>query len=265
MINGNAADRRREKRAKRNAGLFGLDASTDEDNSGYERNNFDQQKKENDQMSQEQTHWYTSSGGWTAIFTAVLCLFTFFLWRVSDAANGLNAANQRAMVNFNGPGVGKTLSPDGKTVAAYQVLYAWSNSGRSPAKSAISQYNASLSDLRPDRSLDFDSLPTRETLPLIVGPGTVFQLPPVVLTVSDLEDVSTGKKHLFFWGWITYKDGIPDSPTRLTEFCTDVTSINWGSGDHNSLSNNPTLNTPPCAQHNCYYEECGDYAERVKK
>jgi len=218
-------------------------------------------------MLQKLKAMFGSAAHWTAAFTGVLCLFTALLAYVSFEANRLNAANQRAIVNFNGPMFGKKMMPDGKKVKSYLVYYGWSNSGRSPAKNAFTQFNDSVGDRRPTKDTDFSSLSQRDTLPLILGPGTMFQVPPVELTVSQLDDVTSGKQHLFFWGWVTYDDGIPGSPRRLTEFCTDVTSVDWSGGPsmaHDDPANTMTINTPPCDKHNCYDDTCNDYSERTK-
>jgi hypothetical protein len=263
---GNAAQRRKEKRTQQRSLFPGEEQqpakARDKQREG---NRANKTKDEKNQMSINVKELFRSPAAWTAIFTGVLCLFTALLAWVSYQANSLNAAQQRAIVNFNGPAVSKKLTPDGKSVKAYQIYYGWQNSGRGPAKDAEAQYNFYLGDKKPTKDTDFSHLPTRDTLPLILGPGTYFQMTPIDLNVSDLESVETGKQHLFLWGWITYNDSIPHSPRRLTEFCTDVTSVQWATpGDHSDVNANPSITTPPCETHNCYDEECHDYDQRTK-
>lgn len=263
--NGSSADRRRQKRAQQRFPFAPEEEQPAKaQNEKDETRNLNQEKDEDKDMSDE---WWKrvfgSSAVWTAIFTAVLCVFTGILAWISFQDNRLNQANQRAMLNFNGPGLQKKMSPDGKKIASWQVYYGWTNSGRDPAKNAFAQYNFSLGDKRPTRDLNFDTLPTRDTYPMILGPNTSFGMTPVELTIPDLEDVESGKKHLFFWGWATYSDGIPGSPRRLTEFCTDVTGLTWSADNHSDPSTTPVVSTPPCEKHNCYDEDCEDYRQRT--
>jgi hypothetical protein len=269
LPNGNAADRRKQKRKQQRLNFPDGEPSSEIDDGSDEGTHLNQQEKGRKQMTQnppeKPDHWYSSAGFWTAVFTGVLCLFTALLWKVSNEANTFNASNQRAMINFGGPYLSKKMAADGKKVDGWQVYYAWSNSGRNPAKGVEAQFNYSLSDRRPTKDLNFGELPTRDTLPLILGPGTMFQMPPVDLSLDDLSSIESRKQHLFFWGWITYDDGNPHSSRRLTEFCTDVTGLTWtGPSDHTDPLANFSIQTPPCETHNCYDETCADYDQRTK-
>jgi hypothetical protein len=56
----------------------------------------------------------------------------------------------------------------------------------------------------------------------------------------------------------------PGSPVHLTEFCTDITSVSFSKADHSDLTGDVNFGTPPCPTHNCYDDECDDYAVRIK-
>lgn len=202
------------------------------------------------------------SGAWTAVFTLLLTVFSALLYRVSDKANETSVATQRAFVSFLGPVFVKDVQ--GKKLMGINVYYAWSNSGTTPAKDEVSEWNMSLGETQPEKGLNFDNLPQNQRLQLVLGPKATFQLNPVYLTVRDLEMISEGKLHLFFWGWTTYRDIFGGTPVRLSEFCTDITSASWTMPDHtNPLVDFKTI-SPPCPVHNCYDQDCEDYSSRAK-
>lgn len=207
----------------------------------------------------------TSPGFWTAIFTGFLVLFTFFQVIINHHANQLNAANQRAMINFSGPAWQSIPSPDGKAIIGWRFGYGWSNSGRSPAREVISQVYYSLGDARPDKGLDFGNLPQGQTIQNVIGPGNGFGPPDVAISIANLEEVVAARKHLFFWGYATYDDGIPGTPRRLTEFCNDVISLAFSNpNDPTNIKTQLIASWPPCPVHNCYDEQSEDYAQRTK-
>lgn len=207
--------------------------------------------------------FYGKAGAWTAFFTFVLVVFSGLLWKVNDKANETSVASQRAFVNFGGPVIVKDIQ-NGRWKGV-NVYYGWTNSGTTPAKDEVSEWNMSLGDVSPDKGTDFDSLPQNQRLSLVLGPKSGFQLPPVYLTTQQLESIADNKQHLFFWGWTTYRDIFPGTPKRLSEFCTDITSAVWTAPDHTSPAADWKTVSPPCPVHNCYDEDCEDYTARTSK
>jgi hypothetical protein len=202
---------------------------------------------------------------WTAIFTGVLTLVAMFQLFAYMKANDLNVSAQRATMNAGGPGFAPNLAPDGKSVTGWKFQYGWTNSGHLPAKNLLTQFNMYLGDKQPQKGLDFSELPQSSTIQSVIGPGSAFAMPESEVSIDDLKAVSLGQKHLFFWGWMVYEDGL-SGKKRLTEFCNDVTSLQF------SNPNNPTdpktniiAQWPPCQTHNCYDDECEDYAARTQQ
>lgn len=208
------------------------------------------------------TFFANRAPAWTAGATIVLMVFSGLLWKVSDRANETSVASERAFVSFSGPVFVKDIQ--GNKWKGLNVYYAWSNSGTTPAKDEISEWNMSLGPTVPEKGLNFDNLSQNERMSLVLGPKAGFQLTPVYLSTADLEAVSEGKKHLFFWGWTTYRDIFSGTPRHLSEFCTDVTSAIWTLPDHTSLAADLKTIQPPCPVHNCYDEDCEDYSTRTK-
>jgi hypothetical protein len=204
------------------------------------------------------------SGAWTAVATVAMCIFSYFLWQVSNESNENNIASQRATLSSNGPNWGKIMSQDGKTVTGYTIGYAMANSGSLPAKDASGQVNLSIGSDRPGDVKDFAKLPQSQTVNFIVGPKGAIVLPQVSFSIADAEEVAAGRKHMFVWGWTVYHDGFSKTPTRLTEFCTDFTQVNWTSPDHTSPQSVVMALSPPCEKHNCYDEDCPDYKTKTE-
>lgn len=202
-------------------------------------------------------------GMWTCIFTGFLVVFSGLLYIVSDKANNTSIATQRAFISFGGPGLVKDVQ--NRKLKGINVYYALSNSGTTPASAAILEWNMSFGPTLPQKGVDFDTLPQKERVPLVLGPKAAFQMSPVYLSLEDLELVSENKKHLFFWGWITYRDIFPDTPMRLSEFCTDIASATWTRQNHTDPAVDFKTDSPPCPIHNCYDQQCEDYSIRTKK
>lgn len=208
------------------------------------------------------TFFANRAPAWTASATLVLMVFSGLLWKVSDKANETSTVTQRAFVNFSGPGLEKDV--DGKNLKGIRVFYSMQNSGTTPARAGVSQWNMSLGPTVPQKGVDFDSLPQAERLPVVLGPKAFFQLKPIYISIEDLEMVAGGKKHLFFWGWTTYRDIFSGTPERLSEFCTEIVSVTWTKADHTDASGEINTVSPPCPTHNCYDEDCEDYHRRIR-
>jgi hypothetical protein len=193
----------------------------------------------------------------------VLTVVAIFQLLAYQKANDLNAANQRATVNVGGPAWQPKLSPDGKAITGWRFEYGLTNSGRLPVKNIIAQMSISLGDKRPDRGLDFNTLPQGPTIQTVIGPGFSFSAQPLEVSVEDMKDVASGKKHLFLWGWATYDDGL-SGKKRLTEFCTDFTNVAFSKPDPTDPTSTLIADWPPCQVHDCYDDQCDDYGERTK-
>jgi hypothetical protein len=200
---------------------------------------------------------------WTAIFTGVLTIVAIFQWLAYQKANDLNIANQRATINSGGPAWQPTAASDGKSITGWKFVYAWTNTGHLPAKNLVTQFNISLGDKRPQKGLDFATLPQGSTIQAVIGPGAALTMAEVNVSVNDMKSVALGQKHLFFWGWAVYEDGL-SSKKRLTEFCTDVISVDFSKPDPTDPTSTLIAQWPPCQVHNCYDDQCEDYDARVK-
>lgn len=65
-------------------------------------------------------------------------------------------------------------------------------------------------------------------------------------------------RNLFFWGWVVYRDILPDTDIHLSEFCQRLSNAVYvpSQGRVNIMFSN-------CQQHNCVDKECRDYQRVV--
>jgi len=99
------------------------------------------------------------AGFWTALFTGVLCVFSYFLWQVNDATNRLAIATQAASVSASGPALIKQANSDGKTLKGWNVYLTWINSGSTATRTVTLQSNVYTGTATPTKGLDFNQLP----------------------------------------------------------------------------------------------------------
>jgi hypothetical protein len=204
------------------------------------------------------------AAAWTAIFTGVLTVFTYQLYRVADNSNETAKETQRAFLSFSGttPVVSIT-GADGKRLAV-DVLIRWTNSGTTPADQAVTRASAQLWPGEFPDGFDFKDLPAANTVPLAIGPkgdGGATMLVPIAMLQAQRQASS----RLYVWGWAVYKDLFKGDPDRLTEFCTEIIQVAIPTG---KSIDDPTAtlswNLAQCKHNNCYDENCTDYSSRIK-
>jgi len=201
---------------------------------------------------------------WTALATVMMMVFSGLLLNVTKIANQINVESQRASLSATGPSIIKRNSPDGKKLDGLNFSYFWVNSGSTPAKDGKTEFNVYVGSAFPLASTDFSKLPQSQVMQFVTGPKAGMQTLSVPISLGDLDDIANGKKHMFFWGFAVYRDSFPDTPMRVSEFCTDVTSITFSKADHTDPTGDVNFGTPPCEAHNCYDEACPDYDARIR-
>jgi hypothetical protein len=258
----------RNGRGEQQAELPGFEADpgkTDEAKEAHEENRNNQENKEAMEWWQiiYRKLFVGKSAAWTAIFTCVLCIFSYLLWQVSDAANRLAIATQAASISSVGPVIIKQANPDGKTLKGWNIVFGWINSGNTPTKTAELQSNVYVGTASPSKGLDFSQLPQDRIVTAVVAPHQAMQLTPGFVTLQDADDVTAGKKHMFFWGWAVYHDGI-DPRARLAEYCFNVEAVTFPKTDHADFTQDASFISNPCGVHFCFDEDCEDYKDRTK-
>jgi hypothetical protein len=231
---------------------------------------------------------------WQAICAVILSVFTILLYRVSDRATETSRASERAFLNFSQLGLGVQLNtPNSKDWAGQEFSLNWINSGNTPASDVFIQANAQA--WRSDLPLDYDFPENKENTLGVIGPKSSYGTLAHVSKV-DLMDAWIANSRIFFWGSVVYKDIFPDDPSRLSEFCVEMTHVTFAAAPPSGappVANKaapkksstppsiPPANTEPtalpavvggvigfqwqaCREHNCYDQGCKDYSQRVK-
>ncbi|HXM61822.1 MAG TPA: hypothetical protein VN950_13275 [Terriglobales bacterium] len=215
----------------------------------------------------------------------VLCVYAFFtilMYRANrDSADASKEASdtskealrtvQRAFVISDVIQHQRSARPVplGKPEIVWQFSPVWENAGATPAVPAITYFF-------------IDHLPVEPTEEIFIGADMdhpAFAIGPrakkdggiKLLTDSFVQqsrnDIPGGVNlKIFAWGWLVYRDVLPNTPTHVTEFCSHLTNAIYGL--------NPTANKPPatfplnipvtliweaCKEHNCVDEYCKDH------
>jgi len=204
------------------------------------------------------------SGMWSAIFAGFLVVFTFLLYKVADRQDETSRMTQRATVSFGGLQAGqKIISPDGKKWMAEQVLVVWANSGETPARTGLSQSNWQAWPYELPDGFNFPDLATSDKRPFVLSPKGIGSTP-LVIPMENFDSVIQGKSHTFVWGWVVYHDIFQGTSKHLTEYCVELANIRATKPDVTDPTADLTWQTTTCKEHNCYDEDCIDFAARTK-
>jgi hypothetical protein len=220
---------------------------------------------------------------WTAAGIALgLLAINILLWCSTIDSNRINRESlesvQRAFVivedirfnRFN------TLSADGTPVPTWRFYPLWKNAGNTSVIDAI-QY-ATTENLSGEPSEEQFIGSTKNFFEFPIGPkalqpGAMKDIPDSLLESARSEQPGNGK--IFAWGWLVYRDVLPNTPIHVTEYCTHLVRVLYAvPRDKNGKliipahpqqipDTNVSLTWSPCMQHNCIDEYCKDYKNLV--
>jgi hypothetical protein len=211
------------------------------------------------------TFFDNKSAMWTAIFTAILTLFTYMTIRLNERANDAAVATDRAFLNAEPPvtGTGIITAPETKQLAGFRFSVGRTNSGTTPTKSAISHINFKAWPSEIPDDFDFRDFNPGQDRFVVVGPKARIETP-FNVPIVNIRQAYDRQSHLSFWGWIAYRDIFPATPVRLTEFCFEIENIE-STKDIADASSSTTWGVASCKAHNCYDEGCLDYRDQAEK
>jgi hypothetical protein len=61
--------------------------------------------------------------------------------------------------------------------------------------------------------------------------------------------------HLYFYGWVRYRDMLPDTPEHITKYCFELTAFNYNPFEP-AIPKNDVTELSVCHAHNCMDEAC---------
>ena len=178
-------------------------------------------------------------------------------------------ATQRAFVSFDHfNSVVRTYRKNGKDETVLTFSATLPNGGNTPASNAITSFRIARQphELTEEEFVGAETHPTISVDPrgsLTLGPLDLtesilgFPLPMTSKQIENTEIVS--KYKVFFYGWVVYRDTLPDTPVHVTEFCKKLQNIALDL--RNSTTKLPNYNSTfiSCDSHNCNDEYCKDY------
>ncbi len=226
-------------------------------------------QERNDDQSILSSIWNTvfrnKAAAWTAIFTAVLAVFSYLLFQANADANKPAIATQRAFVTFNQTYFQPFPTDPKQKVTGYRLHMGMANTGTTATQYSTYEMSVAIQDTVPDKDTDFDTLQQSERYEFVFGPKFGYDGLGTYVSLSDIESVAKEKKHMFFWGWVVYRDVFGGTPIRLSEFCLNMTDPQWQNPDHSARPGIISMTNLPCHQtHNCYDENCSDYSKRIE-
>jgi hypothetical protein len=201
------------------------------------------------------------------ILVAAYTTVAAFQWCAMRESNRISRDSlvsvQRALVTFAGQVYGAKI-PDstGKVTQLIRLNTPWINSGNTQTKDAESQVNwvAPMDVLASN--FTFPDIVNVEKSQFALGPkvtgNTTMDVP-----VATFEDARQHRRHLYVYGWMTYRDIFSDTPPRLSEFCDEIINIK-SDVPLADLKAPVTWEPSLCHTHNCYDEQCEDYSPRTK-
>jgi len=235
---------------------------------------------ESDQQRSLRRSWKSSGpvAKLTAVFAGVAALATVVyafasVWQLIELTKSNHISRdalesvQRAFVTFkeiNREVSNELLPPYDKI---WGISANWQNSGTTPAI-LIARYIGAGNEekIGPSPAHFIGRVEDRITIPGEIGPKSERRVGPIekpetlifggmTFPPADREKILkvVQSENFCIWGWIIYRDVFfPNTPTRLTEFCTYMAS-----GYIDKTGFHPNLQA--CDEHNCTDENCKDY------
>ena len=131
----------------------------------------------------------------------------------------------------------------------------WANSGKTPTR--LTEMYIGFSLVEEARTLDNSKYECDGPARTDLIQDNIIQHGIYNIFGSDLIDVREGRKFFYVWGYITYKDRFPDTPSYITRFCVQAIRID---GDpevaYNTESNIVEIHFGSFGPFNCHDEAC---------
>jgi hypothetical protein len=188
---------------------------------------------------------------------------------------------QRAFVIFDGtPFITvKKIAPSGQGGIFWQFQPTWENTGPTTATTAVQDFFVDKLLSEPNEQQFIGT--NKHHAAYQIGPrakqeGAIREVADslIMQTVAHFPDVETVHWKIFFWGWVVYRDVLPETKPHVTEFCSHLVEVNFPITTKQSkdLMGRPPLSSESsamitweaCDEHNCVDEYCKDYEEMMQ-
>lgn len=174
----------------------------------------------------------------------------------SNVARDALTRGQRAFLSF-----GQTLEVIAIPDANRQHIISWEfkpvmiNSGDTPTRNAVHQFNSTHTgtEVLPPNFQFPDAIEAMRSF-FTVAPKDRKTGGDLRVDAALLNDIRAHTQHLYFWGWVTYRDVFDGTPTHVSMFCTELDEVRE---DATRVDIAMTTGWTQCSlHHNCNDEEC---------
>jgi hypothetical protein len=218
----------------------------------------------------DQTPWYKMILEAVVVFAGL-----YVAWIYSGQLNQMIESNrisreslevvEGAIVSFSPPvkpvPISYSSDKKSKKVDAWQLMVPINNDGGTPTRDAKVYWTALLRKDPLPNDFDFPDAGDGIAGPVALGPKHTLYTLPIAVGALDIKAVGDRTEHLYVYGWATYRDRFRLTPSRLTQFCYELSEV---AGDPLTAGGMEAIRFSLCKAHNCYDEECTDYNARTK-
>jgi hypothetical protein len=227
-----------------------------------------------------ENHTYVTTGcaalavGITAIYT----LFALLQWCAMLQSNQINRealeSVQRAFIVCQSINQDRNrIHPPGKPkpIGIWTFFSPCENTGTTPANITAQSFSGKFLQTEPTEE-DFQKTSLR--IEAVVGPkagrrvGNISKPDSFINAEVDWENpqhmtfqIKEGQPTLFFWGWVSYHDVLPNTNLHITEFCQRNIGVQVVKYPPDPVYG---FGWEPCENHNCADEHCKDYEAIAK-
>jgi hypothetical protein len=186
--------------------------------------------------------------GISALATAVIAAFTYTLWIATRTQAKLTqetlVADHRAFIAAKDVfGLWERNTGTGEYCWRFRPI--WENTGNTPTSQLLHYTEVELLDSELPRGFDFTTTTHSPGVGLFTPRSTTLgglapNFPRSAITPADIIDIKAGRKHLYLWGWASYKDIFPHTKEHITRFCWIVLFT----GDPTKFTEGQNINVP---------------------
>ena len=108
-------------------------------------------------------------------------------------------------------------------------------------------------------SFDFQDRIATTPLPGTLGPKETSTGPALSVYADTLNKIREHQGHLYFWGWVTYRDILPKTPEHVAMYCIELSAVHGNpipSVPDGTKGNAYVFDWQQCPLHNCTDDEC---------
>ena len=170
-----------------------------------------------------------------------------------DATIEISRLGQRAWVTAKGIEIEKLPPKSGYQEVVWQFRAIGENIGATPTKNARSHVSFQFGPEKMPKDFRFPDLGSNENTPVVIGPKSSIGSSLLNVDANISKAVQARRMHLYFWGWMSYRDIFENTKQHMTKFCRELTEIH---GDPVGTTGNTKIIFTHCPYHNCTDEEC---------